>query len=167
MSKELRIYKPNNAGKGSALKLQQVQKKEYTDKNGKAHYGWHLFAEFASQIGKDENNNAKFGWRTTEDQNTGAILMKISELDAAKLLLVLQDEVEESQLYHDPNKAREESSGSKSSNIFKVKRGNNGYTVEVSSQAGKELSKIFIVIAWEEAVLVKEYLRLFIQRFYS
>jgi hypothetical protein len=168
MSKELRIYKPNGTGKGSAVKFQQTQKVEYKDKNGKDHYGWHCFVEFASQLPeKDEHGNAKFNWSSKDNPNVG-VRMKIGELDAAKLLLVLNDEVESEQLFHDPNKAREESSGNKSNNICKIKRGDNGYAIEASSQVGKEVEgKVFIVVSWAEAVLLKAFLNLFLQRFYA
>lgn len=168
MSKELRIYKPTSSGKGFALKLQQTLKKEYRDKNGKDHFGWHLFAEFAPQLPeKDDNGNARFAWRQQDSDSIQSVLMKFSELDAAKLLLVLNDEAEENSLFHDPNKAREESDGNKSSNILKIKRTDKGYQIEASGQVGKDLKKTYLTVSWDEAILLKAYLNLFIERYYS
>lgn len=157
MAKELRIYKPGNSG--SAVKFQTVEKGKYKE--------WNLFGEFAPQIGKDADGNAKFDWRVPDNNNTKSITVKFSELDAAKALLVLRGEADTADLFHDPGKSYEESDGTKRSTVVKIAKGDRGFMINASNKVGENLKRVNISVSWEEGILLESYLSLFLQKFYS
>lgn len=158
MSKELRIYKPGNSG--SAVKFQtRVDKKNYDELM--------MFGEFANQTGKDESGNARFDWKGENNPGSKAVVFKFSELDVAKLLLVLRGEVEKFEIFHDPNKSYDDSDGVKRNNVLKIARGDKGYLLNISKKEGEELRKVNIAVSWEEGILLQAFCDNFLQRFYA
>ena len=158
MSKELRVYKPGT--NGSAVKFQKrVDKKNYDELMA--------FAEFANQVGKDTNGNARFDWKSEDNPNGKFITIKLSELDIAKMLLVLRDQVDKIGLFHDPNKSYQESDGVKRNTVFNLSKGDRGYMFNVSNQVGTELKKVNISLTWEEGILLQSWCDTFLQQFYA
>jgi len=158
MSKELRVYKPGT--NGSAVKFQtRVDKKRYDELM--------CFAEFANQSGKSADGFAKFDWKSEDNPSSKAITFKFSELDIARMLLVLRGEADATEIYHDPGKSYEESDNTKRSTVLKIKKGDKGFLMNISNKVGSELKSVGISVSWEEGVLLQAFCDNFLQRFYS
>jgi hypothetical protein len=157
-STELRIYKPSGSN-GSAVKFQKrVDKKNYDSLMA--------FAEFANQTGKSEDGFARFDWRGEDNPNSKAITVKLSELDIARLLLVLRGEVDSMDLFHDPGKSYEESDNTKRSTVIKFSKGDRGFMFNVSNKVGTDLKKVNLAVSWEEGVLLESWSNVFLSQFY-
>lgn len=76
---DLRFYKPNNKGTGAASALQ------YKIKQGQYAPEPQLFWVMAPQVGKDDNDNAKFAWKSKEQEVT----IKLGLPDLGEILAVL------------------------------------------------------------------------------
>lgn len=157
-SRELRVYKPG--ANGSAVKFQKREdKKNYNDLMA--------FFEIANQTGKSEDGFASFDWYHKENNpNSKSITGKLSELDIAKMILVLKGEVASVDLFHDPNKSYDDNDGIKRSTIIKFSRGDKGFAMNVSKKAGDDLRKSNITMSWEEGVLLEAWCQCFLQQFY-
>lgn len=80
MSKNYRIYKPNNQGTGAASEWQLSFKPEEKFDNVM------LFLGATKQVpGKDSNDNQQFAWK----DKSQCITMKLGELDCGEILAVL------------------------------------------------------------------------------
>lgn len=78
MSKNFRVYKPNNQGTGAASEW-QLSRKDTKYNNVM------FFLIGAKQTGKDENDNASFAWK----DETQKVTMKLGENDIGEVLAVL------------------------------------------------------------------------------
>lgn len=158
MSVELRIYKPGSSG--SAVKFQKRQDKENFNE-------WIAFAVFANQTGKNAAGFAAFDWRSKDNPNSKEITVKLSELDIAKMLLVLRGEVDAADLFHDAGKSYEENDGVKRSTILKLSKSDKGFHFNASNKTGSDLKKVSIAVSWEEGVLLQSWGEKFLSQYYE
>jgi hypothetical protein len=173
--RELRIYKPKSGKDGAAASFQiSLKKDEFKTKDGRTiekKVPW-LFLNLAKQ-GADKGGNNTFGW-DAEDK----ICVILSELDAAKFLLVLfgiekglgQKDANGKYkgLFHDPNKNENAKEDTKGMNkvIHFNKNDNGGYSLSVSVKQGENRNEIRVPLDAAEGTLLRVYLNGFIEKYY-
>lgn len=148
--RELRFYKPNKDGNGSATKLNFREQKYEND--GKSYTELLLFWTMAPQNGKDENENAKFFWNTERE-----VKIKLGDADVGELLAVLNGKKEKAGttmgLFH------KNDNGSTSMTFQKNEYGY--YTRLAFQNKEKRVTEVKSSITLGEA----EILRLFLERY--
>lgn len=158
-SRELRVYRPGSNGSAVKFQKREDKKPKYTDLL--------MFGEFANQTGKNAQGDAQFDWSGKENPTSKAIVFKFSELDVAKLLLVLRGEVNDCSIFHDPNKSYDDSDGVKRNTVLKIARGDKGYMINISKKSGEELRKVNITVSWEEGILLQAFCDSFLRQYYE
>lgn len=157
--RELRVYKPKKDKTGTAASFQLTEKGQYKEPM--------VFLTLARQGADDEKGNNSFAWKDRDQ----AITAKLSELDAAKMLLVLLGMQNEAKLFHDPSKSgtSEANQGaSKVVNLFKgtTEQSDTNRYLSVSFKQGEKLIKLQVTLSQEEQVLLRIFLQGFIEKYY-
>jgi hypothetical protein len=166
MSRELRVYKPNRAGNGAALKIQYRNKK----KQGKEFVEPMLFLEIAKQLGVDSNDNAKFDWAGNAETHTGfSVTMKLGCVDVGEILCVLLGQ--KTQVGPPPKGSQRASSGlfhknKNGSTVLKFASltDNTGYAMQLSTS--KEHS-FRLMLTQGEGIQLRVMLEEFLRKFYD
>lgn len=160
--RELRVYKPTKAKSGSAASFQLAIKGEYKEPM--------VFLTLARQGEDDDKGNNGFKWKDKDN----AVTAKLSELDAAKMLLVLLGQQKEAKIFHDPSKSGTSEANQGASKVVNLLAGNkkddgtidvNKY-LSVSLKQGEKLIKIQLTLSQEEQVLLRIFLQGFIEKYY-
>lgn len=160
--RELRVYKPTKSKSGSAASFQLTVKGEYKEPM--------VFLTLAKQGPDDDKGNNGFLWKDKDN----AVTAKLSELDAAKMLLVLLGQQKEAKLFHDPSKSGTSEANQGASKVVNLLAGNkkedgtidvNKY-LSVSLKQGEKLIKIQVTLSQEEQVLLRIFLQGFIEKYY-
>ena len=156
--RDLRIYKPKKDKTGTAASFQLTAKGQYKEPM--------VFLTLARQGVDDENGNNSFHWKDKEN----SIVVKLTELDAAKILLVLfglAKDLGEKGAYHDPSKSGTSEANQGMSKIIQFKKlDNGGYSLSISAKRGEVRNAIQVGVDQAEAILLKTFLNGFIEKYY-
>lgn len=153
--RELRLYKPNKSKQGSAASFQLAQKGKFKELM--------IFLTLARQGADDDKGNNSFGWK----DKANSITVKISELDAAKMLTVLFGMETKLSLFHDSSKSGTAEVNQGMNRVVNFnKNDNGGYYLSVSSKQGEVQNKIQVSVGNDEAIQLKIFLSAFIERYY-
>lgn len=153
--REFRVYKPTKAKTGSAASFQISEKGKYKEPM--------VFLTLAKQGPDDDKGNNGFSWKDRENSVTA----KLSELDAAKMLLVLLGMEDEAKLFHDPSKSGTGEANQGASKVVNLIKAENGSKyLSVSLKQGEKLIKIQVTLSKDEQVLLKIFLEGFIRKYY-
>ena len=156
--RELRIYKPTKGKSGTAASFQLTVKGEYKEPM--------VFLTLARQGADDDKGNNSFGWKDKEN----SVVVKLTELDAAKILLVLfgiTKDLGEKGAYHDPSKSGTSEANQGMSKIIQFKKlDTGGYSLSISAKQGEVRNAIQVSVDQAEAILIKTFLNGFIEKYY-
>ena len=163
--RELRIYKPTKTKQGTAASFQLTVKGEYKEPM--------VFLTLARQGADDDKGNNSFGWKDEANR----VVVKLTELDAAKILLVLfgmagglGEKISEGKykgLYHDPSKSGTAESNQGMSKVVQfTKLDNGGYSLGISAKQGDDRNALQVSVDQAEAILIKTFLNGFIEKYY-
>lgn len=166
--RELRVYKPNKSKGGAGAKF-QITTKEKEGKDKKKYKEVMMFLTLAKQGPDNQRGDNSFFW----DDKEQSLTVKLSELDAAKMLTVLFG-MEKSLgggkgLFHSPEKASESTTNQGKSQVIHLTKNEDksGYYLSVSMKQGEKELKIGLGVDSAEGVLLKEFLGLFIKQYYT
>ncbi|MBI2446001.1 hypothetical protein HYV43_06445 [Candidatus Micrarchaeota archaeon] len=135
------IYKPNKTLRGSAVQFDYNPEKES------------VFVEAAPQSGEKQ-----FDWNQK-------IVVKVSILELAKLLLVLEGKQPTTKLFHDSTKVPGETT--LKNTVVELTRGDYGFFMKISSQSDVGLKIVNVNVSDDEAMALSVLFRRAIGRTYG
>ena len=152
--KEFRIYKPKKDEKGAAAKFQFVVKARREGKFPEPM----LFLEMANQTGVDANDNASFDWAGQDNSTGQSVTVKLGIPDVSELLLALRRHKNEGKLFHKNDKGNV---------TVSLKKLDDKMALNVSSQRDKKLTRVGLMVAPGECIVLSTLLQDFISAYYG
>jgi len=153
-----RVYKPNksNTGAASRVEIKEVEK-EKPGKDGKVFKirNVQIFWVATTQIGTDEDGNAKFAW----EDKTKSVTIKLGEVDLGEILAVLHGRKGGLGM-PDPNKEGAYKGlyhqNDKGNASLQISESENGYNVRASKQVkGQPLVAVKHTLSLGEAEILR------------
>ena len=149
---EFRIYRANKQGNGAASKFS-------TRSDTSSKYPEQLlFVETAAQIGTDDDDNAKFDWRSKDNPLAKSVVMKLGVPDATAILAVIKGRMPEAKLFHQNSRGN----AALTLNYYKGQ-----LSWQISSKIDDNVVQLRHMISLAEAVALEVLLERFILLYYK
>ncbi|MBI4360768.1 hypothetical protein HY572_03270 [Candidatus Micrarchaeota archaeon] len=143
MLSKFSIYKPNKAGRGSAVQFDFNPDKPC------------VFLEGAPQSGEKQ-----FDWGQK-------VVVKLSIMELAKLLTVLEGPAKTVKLFHDSTKSPTAEGSTLKNTVVEVTKGDFGFFLKASAQSATGVKSVAIGVGDEEAKALSVLFRRAIARVYG